>query len=132
MACHLTFGQNPAVPELVAALFDRHNLLVACDPRMGRYLTAATIFRGKLSSQEIEIAVQQMQDKNSSSFVDWIPDNVSITLCSVPPNGQTQAGICLSNTVGQADARNALTDPGHVMSTVDGYTRNVQARIRFV
>ncbi|KIM29971.1 hypothetical protein M408DRAFT_15648 [Serendipita vermifera MAFF 305830] len=90
--------QGQSVPELVGSLFDRHNFLVACDPRMGRYLTAATIFRGKLSSQEIEIAVQQLQNKNSNAFVDWIPDNVSITLCAVPPVGQTQAGICLSNT----------------------------------
>jgi len=93
--------QSPAIPELVASLFHRHNFLVACDPRMGRYLTAATIFRGKLSSQEVETAVQQLQDRNSSAFVDWIPDNVSITLCSVPPVGQGQAGICLSNTVSQ-------------------------------
>ncbi|KAG8760340.1 Tubulin beta-2 chain [Serendipita sp. 396] len=90
--------QSLAVPELVASLFDRHNLLVACDPRMGRYLTAATIFRGNISSQEVEIAVQQLQTKNSQSFVDWIPDNVSITLCAVPPVGRKQAGVSLSNT----------------------------------
>ncbi|KAG8816500.1 Tubulin beta-2 chain [Serendipita sp. 399] len=90
--------QSLAVPELVAALFDRRNLLVACDPRMGRYLTAATIFRGNISSQEIEIAVQQLQTRNSSLFVDWIPDNVSITLCPVPPVDRKQAGVTLSNT----------------------------------
>ena len=30
-------------------------MLVACDPRFGRYLTAATIFRGKISSREAEV-----------------------------------------------------------------------------
>jgi len=44
------------------------------------------------------MAVQQLQTKNSSSFVEWIPDNVSVTLCSVPPIGQKQAGVCLANT----------------------------------
>ena len=29
----------------------------------------------------------------------WIPDNVSITMCSVPPVGQKHAGVCLSNSV---------------------------------
>ncbi|KAG8852786.1 hypothetical protein FRB91_005918 [Serendipita sp. 411] len=48
--------------------------------------------------QEVEIAVQQLQTKNSQSFVDWIPDNVSITLCAVPPVGRKQAGVSLSNT----------------------------------
>lgn len=28
----------------------------------------------------------------------WIPDNVSVTLCSVPPVGQKQSATCLANT----------------------------------
>ncbi|KAI0258362.1 beta-tubulin 2 [Gloeopeniophorella convolvens] len=87
-----------SVPDLTSALFDRKNLLVACDPRFGRYLTAATIFRGKISSQEAEVTVQQLQQKNSHLFVEWIPDNVSVTLCSVPPVGQKQSATCLANT----------------------------------
>ncbi|KAA1467116.1 beta-tubulin 2 [Dentipellis sp. KUC8613] len=87
-----------SVPELTSALFDRRNLLVACDPRFGRYLTAATIFRGKISSREAEYTVLDLQRKNSHLFVDWIPDNVSVTLCSVPPVGQKQAATCLANS----------------------------------
>ncbi|KAI0775033.1 beta-tubulin 2 [Trametes elegans] len=86
------------VRDLTSAMFDRHNLLVACDPRFGRYLTAATIFRGKVASQEAEQAVLELQKKNSSQFVEWIPDNVSVSLCSVPPVGQVQAGTCLANS----------------------------------
>ena len=28
----------------------------------------------------------------------WIPDNVSVTLCSVPPVGHKQSATCLANT----------------------------------
>ncbi|KZT07580.1 beta-tubulin 2 [Laetiporus sulphureus 93-53] len=87
-----------SVPELTSALFDRRNLLVACDPRFGRYLTAATIFRGKISSREAEYSVKDLQTKNSTQFVEWIPDNVSVALCSVPPVGQTQSATCLANS----------------------------------
>ncbi|KAJ6468311.1 beta-tubulin 2 [Mycena sanguinolenta] len=90
--------QGTSVPELVQALFDRKNLLVACDPRYGRYLTAATIFRGNIASREAEMAVRDLQTRNSNQFVEWIPDNVSITLVSVPPVGQKQAGVALSNS----------------------------------
>ncbi|GBE88546.1 Tubulin beta-2 chain [Sparassis crispa] len=86
------------VPDLTSALFDRRNLLVACDPKFGRYLTAATIFRGKLSSREVEYSVLELQRKNSSQFVEWIPDNVSVSLCSVPPVGQQQSATCLANS----------------------------------
>ncbi|KAJ7220228.1 beta-tubulin 2 [Mycena pura] len=90
--------QGTSVPELVQGLFDRKNLLVACDPRYGRYLTIATIFRGKIASREVEVAVRDLQTRNSDQFVEWIPDNVSVTLVSVPPVGQKQAAVALANS----------------------------------
>ncbi|KAI0784566.1 beta-tubulin 2 [Abortiporus biennis] len=86
------------IADLTHALFDRRNLLVACDPRYGRYLTAATIFRGKISANEVEFTVNELQKKNSNQFVEWIPDNVSVTLCTVPPVGQSQSATCLANS----------------------------------
>ncbi|KAF9550038.1 beta-tubulin 2 tubb2 [Agrocybe pediades] len=90
--------EKDSVQDLTKALFDRKNLLVACDPRFGRYLTAATIFRGNISSREAQYAVHDLQQKNSAQFVEWIPDNVSVSLVRVPPVGQTQAATCLSNS----------------------------------
>ncbi|KAG1798457.1 beta-tubulin 2 [Suillus plorans] len=105
--------QRLSVPELTSSLFDKKNLLVASDPRFGRYLTAACIFRGKVSSHEAEVwcsyyeialltfvqnSVMQLQRKNSNLFVEWIPDNVSVSLCSVPPVGQPQAAVALANS----------------------------------
>ena len=43
-------------------------------------------------------AVLDLQRKNSAQFVEWIPDNVSVSLCSVPPVGQMQAATCLANS----------------------------------
>ncbi|KAG1853905.1 beta-tubulin 2 [Suillus subalutaceus] len=83
--------QRLSVPELTSSIF-----LVASDPRFGRYLTAACIFRGKVSSHEN--SVMQLQRKNSNLFVEWIPDNVSVSLCSVPPVGQPQAAVALANS----------------------------------
>ncbi|ESK95888.1 beta-tubulin 2 tubb2 [Moniliophthora roreri MCA 2997] len=90
--------QGNSISELTQAVFDRRNLLVACDPRFGRYLTAATIFRGNVASREAEYAVHDLQLKNSQHFVEWIPDNVSVSLVSVPPIGQKQAAIGMANS----------------------------------
>ncbi|KAF8495326.1 beta-tubulin 2 [Gautieria morchelliformis] len=91
------FQQN-TVQELTTSLFDRKHALVAVDPRFGKYLTAAVIFRGNVGSKDAEDAVQQLQTKNSSLFVEWIPDNVSFSLCSVPPVGQKRSATGLANT----------------------------------
>lgn len=90
--------QKLSIPDLTRALFDRKNLLVACDPRFGRYLTAATIFRGDVSSREAEVAIHDLQTKNSHLFVEWIPDNVSVSLVRVPPVGLTRSATALSNS----------------------------------
>ena len=34
------------VPELTAQMFEAKNMMAACDPRHGKYLTVAAIFRG--------------------------------------------------------------------------------------
>jgi len=42
------------VPELVTQMFDAKNMMAACDPRQGRYLTASAMFRGKIQTKEID------------------------------------------------------------------------------
>jgi tubulin beta len=76
-----------AYSNILNSLFDKKNLFVAVDPSFGRYLTFASIFRGPVSSQEAEFCVRELQRKNSAMFIEWIPDNVSISLCKVPPVG---------------------------------------------
>merc|ERR1711990_607266 len=76
------------VPELTQQMFDSKNMMAACDPRHGRYLTVAAMFRGQMSMKEVD---EQMQNKNSSYFVEWIPNNVKTAVCDIPPKGLKMA-----------------------------------------
>ena len=42
------------VPELTQQMFDAKNMMAAADPRHGRYLTVAAIFRGRMSMKEVD------------------------------------------------------------------------------
>merc|ERR1712060_915293 len=42
------------VPELTQQMFDAKNMMCASDPRHGRYLTAAALFRGRMSTKEVD------------------------------------------------------------------------------
>merc|ERR1712013_337267 len=75
------------VPELTKQMFDARNMMTACDPRHGRYLTVATIFRGHISMKEVDQTMLDTQNKNSSYFVEWIPNNVKTAVCDIPPRG---------------------------------------------
>ena len=77
-------------------MFDSKNMMAACDPRHGRYLTVAAIFRsvstltscyyfscflenyfvriffrGRMSMKEVDEQMLGIQNKNSSYFVEW-------------------------------------------------------------
>lgn len=40
--------------ELAQQMFDAKNMMAACDPRHGKYLTVAAIFRGRMSMKEVD------------------------------------------------------------------------------
>ncbi len=49
------------VPELTQQMFDAKNMMAACDPRHGRYLTVASVFRGRMSMKEVDEQMLNMQ-----------------------------------------------------------------------
>ncbi|KAK6029864.1 tubulin/FtsZ family protein [Ostertagia ostertagi] len=73
------------VSELTQQMFDAKNMMAACDPRHGRYLTVAAMFRGRMSMREVDDQMMSVQNKNSSYFVEWIPNNVKTAVCDIPP-----------------------------------------------
>ena len=64
------------VPELTQQMWDAKNMMCAADPRHGRYLTVFAMFRGKMSTKEVDEQMINVQNKNSSYFVEWISNNV--------------------------------------------------------
>ncbi|KAI1037235.1 hypothetical protein LB503_008904 [Fusarium chuoi] len=90
--------QHLTVPSLAQQIFDNKNVMAAADFRNGRYLTCSAIFRGKLSTKEIEDQMLKVQTKNSEYFVDWIPNNVQTSVCSVPPRGLPMAATFVGNS----------------------------------
>ncbi|AQZ15218.1 TUB2 (YFL037W) [Zygosaccharomyces parabailii] len=86
------------VPELTQQMFDAKNMMAAADPRTGRYLTVAAFFRGKVSVKEVEDEMHKVQTRNSSYFVEWIPNNVQTAVCSVAPKGLEMAGTFIGNS----------------------------------
>lgn len=84
--------------DLVTQMFNSRNQMAAFNPSDGRYLTCAAIFRGLISSKEVEHQLQCYQEKNRDDFVDWIPNNIKTAICDIPPSGKTLSATFLSNT----------------------------------
>ncbi|XP_062551150.1 tubulin beta chain-like [Armigeres subalbatus] len=87
-----------SVPELVYQIFDERNLMAACSPSKGKYLTAAALFRGRVSTRNVEEQMANIRQKNSDSFSHSIPNNVKSAICDIPPVGLKMAATFIANT----------------------------------
>lgn len=86
-----------SVPELTQQIFDSRNMMAASDPRHGKYLTASATFRGKMSTKEVDESMLSVQSKNSSHFVEWIPNNIKSSVCDIPPKGVKMSATFIGN-----------------------------------
>jgi len=87
-----------SVPELIQQLLDAKNMMAASDFRNGRYLTCSVMFRGNVSMKEVEDQMYKVQRKQSAYFVEWIPNNVQTSLCSIPPQGLQMSSTFVGNS----------------------------------
>lgn len=84
--------------ELVTQMFSPKNLMSAIHPEHGKYLTCAAFFRGKVSMKEIEALLHDVQVKNTSQFVEWIPHHIQAVACDIPPKGLRFSSTFVGNT----------------------------------
>ena len=64
----------------------------------GRYLTAAAMFRGRMSTKEVDEQMLNVKSKNNSYFVEWIPNNIKSAVCDIPPKGLKMAVTFIGNS----------------------------------
>jgi tubulin beta len=103
------------VPELTQQAFDAKNMMCAADPRHGRYLTCAMMFRGKISSEVVDEQMFQMVNKHSSYFVEWIPNNLKASICDIPPKGLNMSTVFIGNSTAIQEAWKRVADQFTVM-----------------
>eukprot|EP00533_Pseudo-nitzschia_delicatissima_P004082 CAMPEP_0116101620 /NCGR_PEP_ID=MMETSP0327-20121206/12909_1 /TAXON_ID=44447 /ORGANISM="Pseudo-nitzschia delicatissima, Strain B596" /LENGTH=441 /DNA_ID=CAMNT_0003593597 /DNA_START=34 /DNA_END=1359 /DNA_ORIENTATION=- len=104
-----------SVPELTTQAFNAKNMMCAADPRHGRYLTCAMMFRGKISSEMVVDSMKEIEDKNSAYFVEWIPNNIKSSICNIPPKGLEMSTVFIGNSTAIQEAMKRVADQFTVM-----------------
>jgi len=64
----------------------------------GKFLTASMIYRGKLSTEEIDRNVDKVQTDKSETFVEWIPNNIKSAVIDTPPVDALISATFVTNT----------------------------------
>ena len=101
-----------SVGELTNQIIQASIMKAACDPRNCRYLTASAVFRGKVSTRDVEDEMLKVQNKNSSYFVEWIPNNIKSSVCNVPPKQPTtdMSATFIGNTTAIQDVFRRISE----------------------
>ena len=104
-----------SVAELASQQFDVKNMMCACDPRRGRYLTAASIFRGKVATRDVDECMRAMHQRYQAHFVEWIPNNITTSVSSVAPAGIPMAATFLGNNTAIHDVFSRVSEQFNTM-----------------
>jgi tubulin beta len=51
-----------------------------------------------MSTKEVDEQMLNVQSRNSSYFVEWIPNNVKSSVCNIPPKGLTMSSTFIGNS----------------------------------
>jgi len=86
------------VQELTNQCFSPRNFFSNVKPDDGKYLTASLLFRGPMSTQEVDENVEKRQSANSDDFVEWIPNNMKSSVVEVAPKDAQQSCTFVANT----------------------------------
>jgi tubulin beta len=69
------------VPELTQQMWDAKNMMCAADPRHGRYLTASAMFRGRMSTKEVDEQVREAAERTKPRAGAFLPIPVHFLDC---------------------------------------------------
>lgn len=95
---HCGVPSSMPVKDLSKGILEPGNMLVACNPKKGKYLTVAAVFRGHMSVTEVEHEMNNVQEENEKFFVDWLANNMKIAVCNIPSRGKFDSATFIVNT----------------------------------
>ncbi|KAF8294124.1 hypothetical protein TcBrA4_0072270 [Trypanosoma cruzi] len=87
-----------SVPELTQQMFDAKEHDAGCRPAP-RSLPdgVCALPPARMSTKEVDEQMLNVQNKNSSYFIEWIPNNIKSSICDIPPKGLKMAVTFVGN-----------------------------------
>ncbi|UKZ51779.1 alpha-tubulin [Trichoderma virens] len=108
------------VHELTLQCFEPNNQMVVCDPRKGKYMAVALLYRGDVVTRDCTVAIAAIKAKATFNMVDWCPTGFKLGINYqkpvVVPVSASEGGLApvqrsvsmLSNTTAIAEAWSRL------------------------
>jgi len=104
------------VSDLTFQCFEPNNQMVVCDPRNGKYMAVALLYRGDVVPRDCTAAIATLKAKSSFNMVDWCPTGFKLGINYQKPANVPDGDLAsvdrsvsmLSNTTAIAEAWSRL------------------------
>ncbi|CAD8085190.1 unnamed protein product [Paramecium primaurelia] len=80
--------------EISKLAFETSNLLAKCDPRQGKYISSAIIYRGNVIPKDVGSSYSQLKTQKTIRFVDWSPSGCKVGINYQPQQTLPEDDIC--------------------------------------
>ncbi|XP_063727917.1 tubulin alpha chain-like [Symsagittifera roscoffensis] len=112
-----------SVSEITLNCFEPQSQMVKCNPREGKYMAVCLLYRGDVSSNDVNKVISVLQKRKNISFVDYISTGFKVgingTVAKTVPGGdlaEVPRSVCMiSNTSAIADAWRRLCEKFDLM-----------------
>merc|ERR1712111_123133 len=68
------------------------------------------MFRGSMSSKEVDDQMLTIASKNHNYFVEWIPNNLKASICDIPPPNMKMSSVFVGNSTAIQEAWKRVAD----------------------
>merc|ERR1711997_329262 len=85
------------VKELTSQAYSERNFYSNVKSADGKYLAVALTYRGEMSSSEVDENVKKLNEKNTDTFVEWIPNNVKSGIVEIAPSDVKASSTFVAN-----------------------------------
>merc|ERR1712242_653573 len=86
------------VQELTNQCYSARNFLSNVKPDDGKYLACSLVYRGPMTTQDVDDNVEKLQNKQAEDFVEWIPNNIKSSIVVTPPRTSSMSGTFIANS----------------------------------
>jgi tubulin alpha len=71
--------------EITRAVLEPANMMAACEPRLGKYMSCCFMFRGDFVPRDVSIGLAAVRNSRHVRFVDWVPGGLKCGINYQPP-----------------------------------------------
>ncbi|KAG0575980.1 hypothetical protein M758_5G044600 [Ceratodon purpureus] len=79
------YHEQLSVSELSNSVFEPSSMMAKCDPRHGKYIACAMMYRGDVVPKDVNASVGTIKTKRTIQFVDWCPTGFKVGINYQPP-----------------------------------------------